>query len=189
MIQVLDIDFDCISVYVYLCIYIYTYMWTSLVVSFVSFWGSLGISTDLYGNFQGSVFRDLWGSSGICLWGSSKSSVSGDVGACPGISGDLQISASGDLHGSLGDLLGIFRRNLQVSLGMSKDPWETNEKQNLQGSPGISHIYGYVRNHRKKLELWRREEREKTNIYINIYMERRGSKKKSFPPLQAIYCI
>ena len=27
------------------------------------------ITTDLHGNLQGSVCRDLWGSSGICLWG------------------------------------------------------------------------------------------------------------------------
>ena len=107
-----------IYVYIYIHMYIYIYMWNSLVVSFVSFWGSLGISTDLYGNFQGSVFRDLWGSSGICLWGSSKSSVSGDVGACPGISGDLQISASGDLHGSLGGSLGDLHKE---SPGISWD--------------------------------------------------------------------
>jgi hypothetical protein len=64
-------------------------------------------------------------------------------------------------------ILGISRRNLQVSLGMSEDPSETNEKQGLQGSP--DHSYGDVRNHRKKLKLWRREEPKRKN-HINTYI-------------------
>ena len=51
---------------------------------------------------------------------------------------------------------------------MSEDPSETNEKQGLQGSP--DHSYGDVRNHRKKLKLWRREEPKRKTILIHIYM-------------------
>ena len=80
---------------------------------------------------------------------------------------------------NLQESLGISRRNLQVSLGMSKDPWETNEKQGLQGSPGISHItvrswsFGGGRSPNKKhIE---RERDEGVDFFV------------STPPLQAMY--
>ena len=45
-----------------------------LLVFFCFFLASLRIFADLYGNLQGSVCRDLQGSSGICLtWGSWES--------------------------------------------------------------------------------------------------------------------
>jgi hypothetical protein len=75
----------------------------------------MGISRDLSlgisGVLQGSVSGDL--QKALCL------GMSGLVRASLGISRSPPLGISMDLWG---DLLGIFRRNLQVSLGMSKDP-------------------------------------------------------------------
>ena len=111
MIQVLHKDFDyvkCVCVYIYICMEPYSRA-TFNILLFL-----LVISRDLYGSgdLQGSFCRDVWGS----------------LGKSRGISRDHHLWGSLQISTQLQESLRISSRNLQVSLGMSKDQKQVRNK-------------------------------------------------------------